>query len=225
MLHNTTTFRLSPFGATWPRAAWGAVLAAYVLLAAGAAADDRDILLESAGSPYLFVVFDTSSSLTNSPPCSREQALSDMNPFDAMCTSECPLETADCRQICPDRGCREYDFTSVSAPGDTPDFTRDNGNAGATDSGWPSNLGDLTAQGGDYLDDLGSPQCGDVVFYDLAGCDEVVYDPDVPDTDLSDRGAGYYMIFLWWPDAARNFATSMNRFIPMPKKNDRRGAN
>ena len=53
-----------------------------------AAADDRDLLRESTGRPYVFILFDTSGSMNWSPQCTQEQ-------FNAgRCTFLCP--TGDC---------------------------------------------------------------------------------------------------------------------------------
>ncbi len=68
--------------ATAPAAA--AAIAALLLAAASATADDRDLLRESSGDPYLFIILDTSGSMHWSPPCSQAQ-------FDAgECTFLCP---------------------------------------------------------------------------------------------------------------------------------------
>ncbi len=194
-------------GKTKPRsrAGWGAAMA-FSVLAAGAAADDRDILLEGAGSPYLFVVLDTSTSVTSTPPCTREQALDDMDPFDAMCTTVCPLEDSQCEQICPDLGCEEYDFTVVAKPDlTTPDIIRDNGGPGTSDAGWFATTVDATAYGGNYLEDNNTNLCGDPsVFNSYTECAVATYDPS---PDLAAKGD--YMIFVWWPDeGVRSFSTN-----------------
>ncbi len=198
----------------WSRAARGAALLACVLLAGGGAADDREFL--TTGEPYLLVILDSSESMSGTTPCTREQALSDMNPFDAMCTSECPLEDAECQHICPDYGCREYDFTIVSTPGTEPTIIRDNGGAGSSDVGWTGAVVDATAEGGTYLYHVENPTfppvfpfptCGDIfiVFgFEFAACSIAEYDPSA---DLTT--AGDYMVFLKWPvDAGGVFASN-----------------
>jgi len=53
-------------------------------LAQPAAADDRDILRDSAGKPYLFILLDTSGSMNWSPKCTAEQVAA------GVCTYFCP---------------------------------------------------------------------------------------------------------------------------------------
>jgi hypothetical protein len=65
-----------------------AAIAALLAVAGTATADDRDLLRESSGDPYLFIILDTSGSMHWSPPCSQAQ-------FDA----------GDCSFLCPEGDC------------------------------------------------------------------------------------------------------------------------
>jgi hypothetical protein len=58
------------------------------LLAAAAAADDRDLLREATGNPYVFVLLDTSGSMNWAPKCTQES-----------------LDAGDCDVLCPTGDC------------------------------------------------------------------------------------------------------------------------
>lgn len=189
------------------RPAGAAAVVMGLLLGGVAAADDRQELTPP--SPYLFVIFDTSSSMANAPPCSRERSLEDMNPYDGMCTSECPLESDLCKEICPDLGCREYDFSSIPRPaiGDLPAITRDNGGPGTSDLGWTGTTVDVSAEGGNYLFHDQNPivvapnppaGCGELPTgaFEFANCASASFDPN---PDITGSGDGDYMIFVKWP--------------------------
>lgn len=85
------------------------ILLALLALAAPASADDRDLLRTSVGSPYVFVVFDTSGSMNYSTQCTAASASSDIDPTDGGCTFECTLGSTECQRICPNYGCVEKD--------------------------------------------------------------------------------------------------------------------
>ncbi|MEM6792459.1 MAG: hypothetical protein AAF725_00625 [Acidobacteriota bacterium] len=86
------------------------VLAALVAIAwsFGVVADDRDLLRETSATPQVMVVVDTSGSMNWTPPCSEDEARSDIDPWDMQCTSVCPYDDPTCQQICPDFGCIDY---------------------------------------------------------------------------------------------------------------------
>ena len=63
-------------------------LAAVLLFAAAGAADDRDLLRESSGDPYVFILFDTSESMHRTPQCIAEDYAA------GSCTELC--EDGDC---------------------------------------------------------------------------------------------------------------------------------
>ena len=65
-----------------------ALLSLTLLFAGSTSADDRDLLRESGGEPYVFIVFDTSSSMNWSTPCTQAQ-------YDA----------GECNLICPTGDC------------------------------------------------------------------------------------------------------------------------
>ncbi len=67
----------------------GLALGALVLgSGAPAGADDRDLLRESSGEPYVFILFDTSGSMHWTPQCTAES-----------------LAEGDCSELCPDGDC------------------------------------------------------------------------------------------------------------------------
>lgn len=51
-------------------------------------ADDRDLLRDNVGDPYVFIILDTSGSMAWTPPCSAEQ-----------------FAAGECSQVCTDRDC------------------------------------------------------------------------------------------------------------------------
>jgi hypothetical protein len=93
------------------RLAAAALLLILLALAAAVSADDRDLLRQASGKPFVFVIMDTSGSMNWTPPCSHKDAMKDADPFDGMCTNVCPSEAAVCDQMCPDKGCTEFDGT------------------------------------------------------------------------------------------------------------------
>ena len=96
-----------------PRALRAALVLLAVCLVAGAYADDRDLLRRSAGEPYVFIIMDTSGSMSWTPPCNHIDAASDGDPFDGKCTFSCPMDDATCAQVCPNQGCVEYSKSSM----------------------------------------------------------------------------------------------------------------
>ncbi|MEM8961062.1 MAG: hypothetical protein AAGD38_06250 [Acidobacteriota bacterium] len=91
------------------------LIAVTLLVAAPGAADDRELLRDSVGDPYVFIMFDTSGSMHWTPVCSAEDAADDIDPFDLTCTTECEYG-ALCEKLCPNWGCVEYDLTSTDPP-------------------------------------------------------------------------------------------------------------
>lgn len=74
---------------TKTRTAFRALLGLALLAAAGpAAGDDRDLLRDSVGEPYVFILLDTSGSMNWSPKCTAEQ-----------------LARGECQQLCPTGDC------------------------------------------------------------------------------------------------------------------------
>ncbi|MCP4664431.1 MAG: hypothetical protein GY856_54300 [bacterium] len=65
-----------------------AALAALLVVCLPLAADDRALLRDAVGAPYVFILFDTSGSMHWTPKCSQE------NFDDGVCTNLCP--TGDC---------------------------------------------------------------------------------------------------------------------------------
>jgi hypothetical protein len=84
------------------------VLALTGLVVFPTVADDRDLLRDASGQPYFFVILDTSGSMNWTTACSMEDAATDLDPYDGMCTSTCPMAAATCAQVCPNVGCTEY---------------------------------------------------------------------------------------------------------------------
>ena len=58
--------------------------------------------------PYVFVVLDTSGSMNWTPVCTHLDAAADIDPYDGVCTSACPLGDETCARVCPEVGCTEY---------------------------------------------------------------------------------------------------------------------
>jgi hypothetical protein len=81
----------------------GLAAAALLALAAGgpARADDRDLLREGVGDPYVFIVLDTSGSMHWSPKCPIQEPDPD-NPGQ---TRQVPEDPADCAVLCPTGDC------------------------------------------------------------------------------------------------------------------------
>ncbi len=162
------------------------VTVAVLLACSVATADDRSLLRET-GNPYVFVILDTSGSMTETSFCTQEQAMSDVDPFDAFCTSECTLGDAKCAQICPDVGCVDYDLDAIVDPG--IEIIMDNGAASFTGT-WDSEVLPTGFYGGDYREDQDSTNCQDL---DLTNCKSAVYTPGI-------TSAGDYQVYLWWPE-------------------------
>lgn len=106
--------------ATWTSLCLLALLIS-LLAVATLTADDRDLLRQTAGKPYVFVIMDTSGSMNWTPPCDHVDAMTDIDPFDGMCTSTCPMEDDVCAKVCPNKGCEEYFDTGLPDPND-PDL-------------------------------------------------------------------------------------------------------
>ncbi|HBL29264.1 MAG TPA: hypothetical protein DD490_20730 [Acidobacteria bacterium] len=92
--------RFNPFGAS----ATGLLgLAALLTLAAAgpARADDRDLLRDAAGEPYIFILLDTSGSMSWSPRC----PITTPDPLNPSVNIQVPANPADCALLCPDGDC------------------------------------------------------------------------------------------------------------------------
>ncbi len=201
------------------RATSGACLLAFLLLASGAAiADDRDLLGVTGGDPYVFVLFDTSGSMSRTAPCSRERAVSDDDPFDVMCTSICPFEdpplvgsSPTCARICPNEGCAEYDFSSTPEPTLVPTIIRDDtdGVQGGGGGAWSEGTTYTNFSGAKYYHD-NNVRCGESFgpTTDFSGCKDIVFDPGIAAGDEGD-----YMVFLWWPDDPNGKKLASNTLI------------
>ncbi|MEM1180457.1 MAG: hypothetical protein AAGM22_19085 [Acidobacteriota bacterium] len=133
-------------------------LAALLLAATIASADDRDLLRESQSDPYVFMLFDTSGSMHWTPPCTEDDARSDIDPWDGHCTSLCPFDDPGCQRICPDQGCIEY---AQDASASTPiEVIVDDEDATFTGDWDPSSSG---GHNGDYLF-LSAGELGDITY-------------------------------------------------------------
>ncbi len=181
-----------------------AALAAWGLVAASAQGDDRDLLRLSesgAADPYVFVIFDTSASMTHSPVCTPSDTINDIDPFDSMCTQECTLDDATCERICPSKvpalevsggkGCREYAIADPDNPiTELEEIILDNdATSGVTISGtWTSSSLRPFFKGSDYLFDRNTGEDGPP-----GNQKSVTYSPNI-------TNAGTYMIYMTWVD-------------------------
>lgn len=75
--------------------------AAALLFGAAAIADDRGVLRDAGGSPYVFVVYDSSGSMAWTPPCTEKDAALDIDAWDGQCTRECTMDPTICEQFDP----------------------------------------------------------------------------------------------------------------------------
>jgi len=78
-----------------------ALAVALPLVTGVAVADDRDLLRDSTGDPYVFITMDTSGSMHWTPPCSERDSALDVNPWDGTCTRECALDSDICERLDP----------------------------------------------------------------------------------------------------------------------------
>ena len=174
-----------------PRYVKGACAALMLLAFAGpATADDRSLLRDSAGNPFLFVLFDTSSSMANMPPCTRENLQDqdlDVDPFDATCSSECEMGATNCARLCPDFGCIDYDYSTYTPPGAGDIITLDEDSA-TLDGTWTA--GDGTIRDNPYNGDFR-------IASDASVLKSATYDPNI-------TVGGEYQVYLWWPDDLDN---------------------
>ena len=150
------------------------------VLAFGVVADDRDLLRDSSGAPYMYVVMDTSGSMHWTPVCTEEDACLDIDPWDGKCTQECTLGDEKCKRLCPDLGCVEYDFgdeppREVEVIIDNDDPTRVQINGTWYIGGLQPWIGD------DYLHNNRSGQ----------GSKSVRFTPNLPED-------GTYHVYLYW---------------------------
>ncbi len=83
----------SPYRRGWRPAAIAGVLALLLLAATSVSADDRSLLRDSAGEPYVFIIFDTSGSMHWTPRC----PLADF--------SRPPGDPEKCNQLCAPGDC------------------------------------------------------------------------------------------------------------------------
>jgi len=150
-----------------------------LVVAFSATADDRDLLRDSTGEPYMFIFMDTSGSMHWTPPCSEEDACLDIDPYDGKCTQECTMGADKCRRVCPNYGCVEYDFG-----GDPPrsiEIVVDNDDPEVTVTGnWPTG-GIEPWVGQDYVHNNRSGQ----------GTKTVRFDPTIEED-------GTYNVYMFW---------------------------
>ncbi|MEM9554922.1 MAG: hypothetical protein AAGC60_11730 [Acidobacteriota bacterium] len=148
-----------------------------LLLAAAAVADDRDLLRTSSSEPYVTIILDTSGSMHWTPPCSEEDATLDIDPWDGVCTSECPMGSATCAQVCPDLGCIEY---AEDATATTPiEYIIDNEDSGVVATG------DFVQNSGGYDGTSYQAEFGDT--------GSVTFTPNLPQ-------AGTWHVYGYWRD-------------------------
>src|SRR6185436_1804265 len=77
------------------------VLAAVLAAGRPAAADDRDLLRQAVGDPYVFILLDTSGSMHWSPKCPVQVP----DPANPSQTIQVPANSADCAVLCPSGDC------------------------------------------------------------------------------------------------------------------------
>ncbi|MEM1180452.1 MAG: hypothetical protein AAGM22_19060, partial [Acidobacteriota bacterium] len=111
-------------------------------------------------------------------PCDALDAALDIDPWDGVCTSVCPLDDASCAQVCPNFGCIEY---SVEADADDMiEITVDNVDAtleGAA-ANWTLDLDTYTTKIGD-----------DFAYVPEGSTGAIVFEADLPED-------GEYHVFL-----------------------------
>lgn len=105
---------------------------------AAANADDRYLLGQTksaAAGPYVFVLLDTSGSMTWSPSCTPSDTFDDLDPFDSMCTQECTMDDTTCARICPE-GCVNYAIDDPDNPITVLDTIEVDNTAATTSGTW-----------------------------------------------------------------------------------------
>ncbi|MEM6792454.1 MAG: hypothetical protein AAF725_00600 [Acidobacteriota bacterium] len=119
-------------------------------------------------------------------PCSALDAASDIDPWDGVCTSVCPLDDPTCAQVCPNWGCIEYDQEVNSA--DFIEITVDNDAALLEGDAaiWTRNLNLYTTMIGDDFAYVGEGDVG-----------AITYETTLPE-------AGEYHVFLQWHRIIQN---------------------
>ena len=157
-----------------------ASILATLLAVSPGVADDRDLLRDAAGNPYMFIVMDTSGSMHWTPACSEGDACLDIDPWDGMCTSECTVGADACQRLCPNWGCVEYDF-GLDPPRDVEVIMDSEDGAGVEIVGdWRAG-GIRPWIGENYLHNQNS----------LRGQKSIRFTPTLPET-------GTYMVYLFW---------------------------
>lgn len=159
---------------------WLAIMACLCMAAGPLAADDRDLLRNAAGNPYMYIVMDTSGSMHWTPACSEADACLDIDPWDGKCTAECTMGEAQCKRMCPDWGCVEYDF-GLEPPKEIEVLMDNEDTEGVEVTGnW--GIGGILPWIGDNYIHNGKTGLGDK---------SVRFTPDIPE-------AGTYHVYLYW---------------------------
>ncbi|MCG8460110.1 MAG: hypothetical protein MI919_27825 [Holophagales bacterium] len=176
------------FPAATHRALAWALLSALVV--APVAGDDRSLLRDASGEPYVFVVLDTSGSMHWSTPCDENDMANDIDPWDNKCTFECPLSDAECAKVCPHPAgattedmCIEWD---MDASASTPiEVIVDNSDTSKVTRSGPWNSWTADAYGPNY-------------FYTTTGAGPawITYTTALPES-------GDYLVYAYW--SARTF--------------------
>ncbi|MEM7582399.1 MAG: hypothetical protein AAF560_03385 [Acidobacteriota bacterium] len=163
-----------------------------------ALADDRYLLGQvgsAAAGPYVFLLFDTSGSMTWSPACSQSDTFDDIDPFDSMCTFECTLDSTQCSRICPDNGCVRYAIVDEDNPvteleeiivdNDDPEVTYVPAtiSPSSVSGQWFVSTFNTGFKGSNYYVD-GNPRVASPLF-------TATYDPDI-------TTAGTYQVYMSW---------------------------
>ena len=182
---------------TAPRAAaWALAAAAWALAAAVATADDRDLLRDSEGNPYAFIIMDTSGSMNWTSACTEVDAALDIDPWDGRCTRECVLDAAVCDRFDPGGGCVQY---NVRYDADNPPTywelitDADDGSGGGSGDGSVAVAGSwATSTAGSYV--------GSEYLHDGntgKGSKSVTFSQVFPET-------GFYHLYLYYEANAAN---------------------
>ena len=159
-------------------------LLASLLVVSATFADDRDLLRDASGDPYMEIILDTSGSMHWTPPCSEIDACLDIDPYDGYCTTECTLGADLCSKLCPGDptvDCVEYDFGADPPEAYEIIMDTENGDGISVTGNWPSSVLFEPYWGTSYLHNNNSGQ----------GSKSVTYTPEIP-------ADGTYQIYLFW---------------------------
>ncbi len=144
-------------------------------------ADDRDLLRNSSGDPFVEILLDTSGSMHWTPPCNAIDACLDIDPWDGMCTTECPLGDELCQQVCPNEGCVEYDFAPEEPYTHEIKMDTEDGVGIEIEGDWLSSSTFSPYKKTGYLHNGNSGQ----------GDKSVTFKPTIP-------ASGVYQVYLFW---------------------------